>query len=29
MDRFYEKDALLETYYETGSFPAEPVPVRE
>jgi 1-acyl-sn-glycerol-3-phosphate acyltransferase len=23
MDRFYEKDALLETYYETGAFPGE------
>jgi 1-acyl-sn-glycerol-3-phosphate acyltransferase len=23
MDRFYEKDALLEEYYATGSFPAE------
>ncbi len=23
MDRFYEKDALLEEYYETGAFPGE------
>ncbi len=23
MDRFYEKDALLEEYYETGAFPTE------
>jgi 1-acyl-sn-glycerol-3-phosphate acyltransferase len=29
MDRFYEKDALLAEYYETGSFPGEPVAVRE
>lgn len=29
MDRFYEKDALLEEYYETGAFPAKPVPARE
>jgi 1-acyl-sn-glycerol-3-phosphate acyltransferase len=29
IDRFYEKDALLEHYYETGAFPAGPVPVRE
>jgi 1-acyl-sn-glycerol-3-phosphate acyltransferase len=28
MDRFYEKDALLEQYYRTGSFAAEPAPVR-
>lgn len=29
MDRFHEKDALLERYYATGSFPGEPVAVRE
>ena len=29
LDRFYEKDALLEHFYATGSFPSEPVPVRE
>ena len=29
LDRFYEKDALLEQFYATGSFPTEPVPVRE
>ncbi|MEX1310078.1 MAG: lysophospholipid acyltransferase family protein [Candidatus Sulfomarinibacteraceae bacterium] len=29
LDRFHEKDALLEEYYETGSFPGEPVAVRE
>ncbi len=27
MDRFYEKDALLDRYYRTGSFVAEPAPV--
>lgn len=29
LDRFYEKDALLDEYYRTGSFPGDPVPVRE
>ena len=29
MDRFYEKDALLEGYYKTGAFPAEELPVTE
>ena len=29
VDRFYEKDALLEEYYRTGTFPGDPVPVRE
>ncbi|MCU0305771.1 MAG: lysophospholipid acyltransferase family protein [Thermoanaerobaculales bacterium] len=28
-DRFYEKDALLERFYATGTFQAEPAPVRE
>jgi 1-acyl-sn-glycerol-3-phosphate acyltransferase len=27
LDRFYEKDQLLEHYYRTGAFPAEPTPV--
>jgi 1-acyl-sn-glycerol-3-phosphate acyltransferase len=29
LDRFYEKDALLEAYYRTGSFVAEPVSIRD
>lgn len=29
MDRFYEKDELLDRFYRTGAFPTEPVPVRQ